>query len=141
MGLLSSILDGAVNNAETALGTLTWTGDTDPSSTTVKTYRFAVSGKKVSFWAKATYATAGVNNTLVTFALPALVPSPSTWGTQEASSLVTPGTGGLQTATTAAPAAGSVGLYEDGAGGWVIKVAAGAQATKAVSVYLNWIKA
>lgn len=128
-------------STEANLGTLTWTGGGDPGGTTVKTYRYTVTGQKVDFFAKITCANAGTLNTEVDFALPAAVPIPATWAIQETSGLIVIGSGTSQTGVTTVPVIGISGLYDDGAGGFVVKTIVPALATKTINIHLSWIKA
>ncbi len=107
--------------AETALGTLTWAGGAAPSGTISKTYRAYRLANQVTVTAKITASSAGTAATSVSFPLPAGLPPPATWATQESSGLVVTGTGTIVAALSGASTGGS-GLYSDGSGGWVIKI-------------------
>lgn len=108
-------------NTETSLGTLTWAAGIAPSGTIVKSYRAYQLGGQVTVTAKITATGAGTAVTAVSFPLPAGLPAPVTWGTQESGGLVVPGTGSIQAAVTSS-VNGNSGLYSDGSGGWVIKI-------------------
>lgn len=107
--------------SETALGTVTWAAGVAPSGTVSKTYRSITNGKQITILAKITATIAGTAVTSVSFPLPAGLPVPATWGTQESGGLISPGTGSIATAVSGA-VSGSSGLYDDGAGGYVIKI-------------------
>lgn len=112
---------GPTLSAETALGTLTWSAGVAPSGTISKTYRSFTSGKQITVTAKVTATVAGTAVTALSFPLPAGLPAPATWTTQESGGLITPGTGSIQAAVGNA-VNGNSGLYDDGAGGWTIKI-------------------
>lgn len=113
---------GTSLSTEASLGTLTWSAIADPSGTISKTYRYSINGShQVTFLAKITATVAGTTVTAVSFPLPGALPTPATWAVQESSGLITPGAGSM-TATLGSASSGSSGLYEDGAGGYVVKI-------------------
>lgn len=107
--------------SEAALGTLTWAGGVAPSGTISKTYRSITAGRQITVLAKITATVAGTAVTSVSFPLPAGLPNPVTWATQESGGLISPGTGSIMT-TIGGVVSGSSGIYDDGAGGYVIKI-------------------
>lgn len=113
--------DPGAASAEAALGTLTWAAGAAPSGTISKTYRAAISGSQVTVVCKITASVAGTAVTGVTFPLPAGLPTPATWATQESSGLVVPGAGSM-TAALGNAASGACGLYENGSGGYNVQI-------------------
>lgn len=135
---VATITAAGVPIAETALGALTWTAGTPPSGTISKTYRAFTIGSCIHFYAKITASVAGVAVTAVSFPLPAAVANPVLWAVQESSGLVIPGSGSMQTVVTGS-VNGSAGIYEDGAGGYVVKVFSAAAATAEVYCFVTWL--
>ncbi len=107
---------------EQDLGTLTWDG-TPPAGTVVKKYIWRKVGKIVTMWYRGTFSSAGTTNSILTFALPADMPTPfvfTGWDNSELGYLGVGGIGASEASTFPNPQ--TTHLEKDGSGGFLVRL-------------------